>query len=250
MSADITTHAIVLRRRDSGESDRRLTLFTQEFGVIETVAKGARKGGSRLAGVTEPLTVGTFQMAKGKARSYITQVQPLTSFPKLRSDYDRMLLALAIAELAAVILPHEERSDDSFRFVLQAIHYLEIAENALAAFLWAECKLMAIAGFQPSWTECVVTGQTISENPAWVSPQAGGYVALGSETGFSDRFAAPAEALIAAEKIQELDIPPASVKFLSESVRLVIRFWMTFADDPLPTHRAVMDQLLASNSGA
>ncbi|MBI1755525.1 MAG: recombination protein O N-terminal domain-containing protein, partial [Fimbriimonas ginsengisoli] len=36
-----TVTAIVLRRRDSGESDRRLILFTPEEGKIEAIAKGA-----------------------------------------------------------------------------------------------------------------------------------------------------------------------------------------------------------------
>jgi DNA repair protein RecO (recombination protein O) len=60
--------ALVLRRRDAGESDRALTLLTEERGLVEVVAKGARKVGSRLAGCSEPLAVCELEVAKGKAR--------------------------------------------------------------------------------------------------------------------------------------------------------------------------------------
>ena len=63
---DTTVEAIVLRRRDSGESDRRLTIFSRELGKIDVVAKGAKKPTSRLRGVSEPLNVGRFTYASGK----------------------------------------------------------------------------------------------------------------------------------------------------------------------------------------
>ncbi len=44
------TEAIVLRRKDFGEADRILTLFTPELGKIRALAKGIRKPASRKAG--------------------------------------------------------------------------------------------------------------------------------------------------------------------------------------------------------
>ena len=50
------TEAIVLRRRDFGEADRLLTLYTPERGKISALAKGARKPTSRKAGHVELYT--------------------------------------------------------------------------------------------------------------------------------------------------------------------------------------------------
>ena len=43
------SHVVVLSRRDSGEADRLLTLFTPAMGKQEWIAKGIRKPTSRKA---------------------------------------------------------------------------------------------------------------------------------------------------------------------------------------------------------
>ena len=40
--------AIVLRRLDYGETDRIVTLLTREYGKLGAIAKGARKGKSKV----------------------------------------------------------------------------------------------------------------------------------------------------------------------------------------------------------
>ena len=44
------TEAIVLKRRDYGEADRLLTVFTPEHGKLVLLGKGGRKTQSRKAG--------------------------------------------------------------------------------------------------------------------------------------------------------------------------------------------------------
>ena len=95
----MTLRAIVLKRKDSGESDRALTCLTEERGLVDVIAKGARKSGSRLSGSSEPLSVCEMEVAKGKAREFLTQAQPVMTFPKLREDYDRLAAGLAFAEI-------------------------------------------------------------------------------------------------------------------------------------------------------
>ena len=47
------TQAIILSRRDFGESDRLLTLFTPARGKIRAIAKGARKPSAKVSGHVE-----------------------------------------------------------------------------------------------------------------------------------------------------------------------------------------------------
>lgn len=231
----------MLRRRDAGESDRRLSLLTQERGVIDVVAKGARKGGSRLAGSSEPLSVCIFQLASGKHTAYITQSQPIMSFPGLRGDYEKLTMGIALTELASAILPHEHEADDEFRFLVTALRFLEIAEKPLPALIWAELKLMELAGFQPDWMRCVATGEPIGEAMAWVSPHAGGYVSPEAAARFTDRFQVRAEALYGASRMAELESPPPNLKFADEILRMLFRFWLNFAEDPLKANRALVE---------
>ena len=60
-------------------------MLSQEAGVMDVVAKGARKAASRLAGSSEPLSACILHVAEGKKNAFVTQVQPVSSFPGLRS---------------------------------------------------------------------------------------------------------------------------------------------------------------------
>jgi DNA repair protein RecO (recombination protein O) len=62
------TQGIVLRRRNLGEADRIVTVFTRKFGKLKAVAKGSRKTQSRLAGSLEPLQLVDFMFWRREGR--------------------------------------------------------------------------------------------------------------------------------------------------------------------------------------
>jgi DNA repair protein RecO (recombination protein O) len=246
VGAEVTAEAVVLRRSESGETDRRLTLLTRAFGKIDVVAKGARKPGSRLAGSSEPLVRATFTWAEGRMRRFVTQVQPLTSYPRIRSDYDRTMAALALAELTAVGVPYESPQFDThdlFDLLVESLSAIESADDWKPALVWAESRLMDAEGVHPEWTTCAVSGRDLAENPAWVSATAGGYVAAAESTSFGDRFAASAEALIALKRVVALDAPPSKLKGADECLRIMFAFWRHALENRLPANEALVQGL-------
>lgn len=244
--AETTVHALVLRRRDMGESDRKLTLLTRERGVMDVTAKGARKGGSRLSGSSEPLSACILHLAEGKRNQYVTQAQPISSFPGLRADYDRLTYGLALTELAAAILPHDSPAEDEFGFMIRALHDLEIHPKPLVALVWAQLRLMELSGFLPSFNECSVTGERIGEANPFVSPHAGGYVSLGAAGAFSDRAQTRAEVLYGLAACSELDEPPPALKYAEGCLQVLLLFWREIAGKPLPANESLVMQLIAN----
>ena len=91
------TEAIVLKRRDFGEADRLLTVFTPEHGKLVLLAKGVRKTKSRKAGHVELFTHGTWLVARGRTWDLVTQADTIEPFVGLREvarvgrggDHDR-----------------------------------------------------------------------------------------------------------------------------------------------------------------
>jgi len=61
----------VLRGRPLGEADRILTLFTDERGKLDAVAKGVRRARSHLAGRLEFGTECAFGMHRGRSLDVI-----------------------------------------------------------------------------------------------------------------------------------------------------------------------------------
>ena len=240
---ELTVHAIVLRRRDAGESDRRLTLLTQEAGVMDVVAKGARKSGSRLSGSSEPLSASILQITPGKKQSFVTQAQPISSFPGLRADYDRLCFGLALTELAAGVLPHDHPAEDEFRFLVRALHDLEIHEKPVVVLAWAQVRMMEMAGFWPSFEACAVTGVLVREARPFISPHAGGYVVSDRAFEFTDSFQTRAEILYGLNALVELEEPPENFKSVGETLRTLFPFWRAIVDRALPANEAALQLL-------
>jgi DNA repair protein RecO (recombination protein O) len=239
----LTVNAIVLRRKESGESDRRLTVLTLEQGKIEVVAKGARKAASRLAGSSDPLSASVMNLAPGKRNLYVTQAQPLSSFRALRSDFDRLSMGMALVELYAAVVPLEQPDPEAYELLKVSLEALEIHEKPIVALVWSEVKLLETAGFMPQFGECAVSGEAVGGGSCWVSPTAGGYVASGYAERFVDRFQVAPKVLAGLSRIGSLEQPPGNLKMALACLSALLPFWRHFAETALPANEALLGHL-------
>ncbi len=246
--AEVIVEAVVLRRRDSGESDRRLTLLTREVGKIDVIAKGARKGGSRLAGSSDPLAMATMNLATGKKNLFVTQTQPLRSFRGLRTDFERLHFALALLELYSAVVPYEEPSIEAFELLVSGLAILEASPKPIIASIWAQLELLTFSGFLPSFGQSAVSGAPIAESHPYVSPHAGGYVTLAEAAQFTDRIATRAEVLYGLNALISRESPPANLRFSAETFLLLLSFWRHIVDTALPANEAAAEEIRLSQS--
>lgn len=201
---------------------------------MDVVAKGARKGGSRLAGSSEPLVCAEFQVAAGRVNRFVTQVQPSTSFPGLRKDYDRLAMALALAELYEAVLPWDEVDPDAYQLLEASLRVLEAHPEPVTASVWAQTALLRLTGFQPSFARCALDGTSIAEAQPWFSPGAGGYVAERHADRHPDGVRTRAEALMGLARIADLESPPERLKFADECFRILLIVWQHTLERRLP----------------
>ncbi len=232
-----------------GESDRRLTLLTAELGKIDAIAKGARKGGSRLAGSSDPLSVATLSLALGKRNLFITQAQPMSSFRGLRADFERLALALALVELYQAVVPFEEPSEETYRLLVESLHFLEVHPRPVVAAVWAQLQLLQISGVLPQFDRCVASGEPIRDTRPLLSPSAGGLIEQGVAHDYGDRFAARPEVLWGLARMAELDTPPPNLKFAEEALATLLPFWRYFAEKPLPASESCVAELRHAANG-
>jgi DNA repair protein RecO (recombination protein O) len=236
--------ALVLRRRDTGESDRRLTLLTRELGKLEAIAKGAKKPGSRLAGVSDPLCISELQLSAGKRNRFVSQAQPMQSFRGIRDDYDRLACALAFCECVAALAPFEQPDPDLFDLSVATVAALDGHPKPHVVLAWGLARLLADSGFHSGWSECVVTGEPVQEAEPYLSPVAGGYVSFDSCGRFSDRFQSKAEVLYGLAKLVERDRPPPNLKLCDSTLATLLPFLRAAAESPLPATESVVQELL------
>ena len=83
------TPALILRRRDFGESDRILTVLTPNHGRRDVIAKGARKPTSHRTGHVELYTLAEMQIGVGRDLDVAAQATLVKPWLPLREDLQR-----------------------------------------------------------------------------------------------------------------------------------------------------------------
>ena len=109
----MTTKALVLRQVDYKESDKILTLFTQEQGKLTASARGCRKKGSALAAPCQLLAWSEMVLYDYQGRWTVKEASTERLFQGVRDDLERLALGCYFAEVAelawSTVLPAGER---------------------------------------------------------------------------------------------------------------------------------------------
>ena len=170
------TEAIVLRRKDFGEADRILTLFTPESGKIRAVAKGIRKPRSRKAGHLELYTRSNLFLAKGRDMDIITQAVTVEAYRPVREDLLRSTYGSYYVELLDKFTPDEAENKPLYDLLATALGWLAEARDLALATRYYELQLLGMAGYQLELFQCVVSGEKILAEDQFFSPADGGAV--------------------------------------------------------------------------
>jgi DNA repair protein RecO (recombination protein O) len=155
------THALVLRRRDQGDADRVLTLFTPNLGKIEVIAKGVRKPTSRKAGHLEPFTHVALMIAQARTWDIVSEASTVEGFRHVRADLDAIARASYLCELVDTFGDADDDNAPLWELALWGLRTLDemaagqASGDRLLFLRWFELHLLNIAGFQPQFFNCL-----------------------------------------------------------------------------------------------
>jgi len=201
------TRAIILKRREQGEADRVITIFTPEYGKRVVIAKGVRKPTSRKAGHLEPFTHASLMLAKGKTWDIITGAQTVTSFRKLREDLDLTAYAYYFCELLDAFVQEDDPHPEMYDLLLTAFRRLETSPDLALTARWYELILLKHAGFAPQLFQCVQCGEKIQPVTNYFSNERGGVLCPRHGEGASGAEPIPLNALKVLRYIQTQPYP-------------------------------------------
>ena len=165
--------AIVLRRRDLGEADRLLTIFTREQGRIRVVAKGARRSSSRSSGHLEPFGLSRLLIARTRGLDIISQAESIAQFPRLRESEVAIATAGYIAELLDTLVPEHEAHPAIFDGTRAALELLDAGSDALLVRLAQQLGMLRALGYHPRLTNCLQCGRDIQPGGNAFAPDGG-----------------------------------------------------------------------------
>lgn len=170
------TRGIVIKRNNIGEADRRVVFFTERFGKIVTIAKGARRPKSRFAAGTNLFCESELYIARGKTFDIIAESNIINSHSGIIQNLINIKNAYWIGELVEKSTHEREPSRVLYRLLSAGIALIE-KDNSLLALDYFVMHWLKSLGYEPELSKCVVTRNRLSENDKlYFSPADGGVV--------------------------------------------------------------------------
>lgn len=122
-----STEAVILARRNFGEADRLVTLFSKHYGKLRVLAKGVRRPKSRKRGDLETFNQVRLLLARGRNLDIITETELKNSFSSWRKNLARIGVAYHLAEVVNRLTAEEQESKQIFDLLVDSFSKLSTA---------------------------------------------------------------------------------------------------------------------------
>lgn len=172
--------AVVLGKKETGETDRLYTLYTEEAGKMSVMAKGVRKPVAKLAAQLENGTLLGVTVIRGRGIGKIAGAIAEERFTALREDHEILHSLLRTLERVRLLTEPDESDPVIFSLLTS---FLELGDQAVKQakreqFLFLrECfllKLYSALGYHINTTRCLETGEKLIAGQRYVfSPKDG-----------------------------------------------------------------------------
>ena len=145
---------LVIRTVDVKESDRLITVYTEECGLITALAKGSRSVKSRKLSATGMFCYSSFILFGQGDKLWVREAELIESFFEIRENVEGMALAFYIAEVLDNV-GTAQAEPELLRLALNSLFAISKKKYSLdlikAAF---EIRSAAILGFMPDVISC------------------------------------------------------------------------------------------------
>ncbi|MFH1833051.1 MAG: DNA repair protein RecO [Candidatus Levyibacteriota bacterium] len=141
------TEGIVIKRRNFGEADRILTVFTKRRGKIQIKALGVRKITSKRSPHVELLNYSSFSLHQGRSLPILTEAQTLEDFSQIKDSLIKVGFCYHICELIDGLCPENQENSMVFPFLLATLKRLSNQEKIVEIIHEFEINLLVHLGY-------------------------------------------------------------------------------------------------------
>ena len=143
----LNTEAVVLSRRNFGEADRIITLFTRDHGKITVLAKGVRRPRSKKAGHLEIGSWCKIFVARGKNLDLLTEVEIKHAFCISEFSESKANKIYHLLEIIKNITPDGQRNQKAFVMLVHFLKQISKGEDFNLVSSTFKIKLLSNLGF-------------------------------------------------------------------------------------------------------
>nr|WP_283163264.1 DNA repair protein RecO [Sporolactobacillus mangiferae] len=145
---------IIIRTTDYGESNKIVTLYTEQFGKIGLMVRGARKPSNPLSAVSHVLFYGLCLFRKGRGLGVLYQAESINPLRAVREDIEKMGYAALILELVDRLTEERQPAQGLYHLLRDALLLMEKGTSSPVLALICALKMMPLAGIDPELSCC------------------------------------------------------------------------------------------------
>ena len=151
------TKALVLRETAYKESDKILTLLTQEAGKLTASGRGCRKKGSPVAAGCQLLVWSDMVLYEHRGRWTVQEAAVEREFRGMRDDLVKLALGCYGAEVTELLAVEGVPNPELLSLLLNSLHALDKLDRPPALVKAAfELRCLCLAGYGPLLDACAV----------------------------------------------------------------------------------------------
>lgn len=157
------SEGVVLARRNFGEADRILVLYTKNFGKVSLIAKGIRRPKSKKGGHVEVFNRIKFQAVHGRGLDLITEAEVIEDFAEIRKSLRRISLAYYLMEVTGRITHEGGEKPEVYDLLLNSLQKLKSAKMLKKLRLDFITSLLTTLGYWPSGKPLLTPDEKLEE---------------------------------------------------------------------------------------
>lgn len=149
MSSFFSSLAVIIGRKNYGEADRILILFTEKSGKMAVRAKGVRLTQSKRRGHIELFNTIKAQIIEGRGFPVLAQTELIEDRSSIKSDIKLLRIAYHLTELVSRLTPEHEKHGEVFDLLNRAFSSINLKTWNKEEYLSEkfEEKLLRLLGY-------------------------------------------------------------------------------------------------------
>ncbi len=142
----IKVEGIILKRRNLGEADRIITVFTRFLGKITILAKGVRRITSKRAGNVELLNRVSMYLHQAKSFLILTEAISIQTYQKIKEDLLLSTYAYHLIEIVDKMTAENQENRIIYENLVEVLKRLEQSPRQILIRAF-EVKILSNLGF-------------------------------------------------------------------------------------------------------
>ncbi len=152
----VTVKGLVIGRREVGDNNCFLDIFTDKLGMVEVMAHGVKKLGGKNSAASSMFSLAVFCLNKKNSGGYtLNSTEPVYNFYGISKSIESFSLAIYFADIIKYCATSEEEHGELLRFVCMAFYQLEKQKLDLEFIRSVfEFRFITHIGFMPDLRAC------------------------------------------------------------------------------------------------